>query len=193
MQENRAVNQWLEINKRAIFHKRLNAGLVILLIIQTCLIFYLITLPPSVVTIEGGKKSYHTAVRKNLALKKTDIEDFVKDFILIYNQWEDFAQDRIIKNISPLVTEGLKKKLAQTFKNSLAKELKDKNARQGVTNLKVMASKNQVIASFDKVLRVNKIPLVIPTVLSFQLIRGKATQWNKLGLYINGITRHEDN
>ena len=97
-----------------------------------------------------------------------------------HNRWSEFNATVIVKNIHPFATDGLREKLKNYFTKKLQKEFKGKRVTQDIANLKVIVSKKHVIASFDKVLRVNNIPLVVPTELSFELIKGDVTNWNLL-------------
>ena len=186
------VNQWTRLNKSIVFYRRLCTGLTILPALLSVVVLYLLYQNP-VVVIERGEEQtdYYIGKKQQIAINKNDVEKFVNKFIYSYNRWDQFDVKNIISNIKPMVTNGLENKLEKILANGLSKDFSGKQVQQDVANLKVVITKKQVAASFDKVIRIEKIPLVVPTELSFQIIRGPSTQWNEIGLYINGISEHK--
>ena len=60
-----------------------------------------------------------------------------------------------------------------------------------MAGISVQVTKESTIAIFDVVLRVDDIPLIVPTQVALQLVKGVPTEWNPMGLYVNNITIHE--
>ena len=185
------INQWLEINNSLVFYKWLSLGLILITGVLVFMVFYFANEDPVVISIDGENKNYFTSKRANLQIVESDVEKYIERFVLLLNKWDELNTDIIIKNIYPFVTEGLRKRLETYYKTTLEKEFEGQKITQDIANLKVAVTKDHVIASFDKVLRVNNIPLVIPTEFSFELTKGAVTNWNLLGLYVNGITEHK--
>jgi hypothetical protein len=71
------------------------------------------------------------------------------------------------------------------------KEFFGKKIQQAVAGISVQVTKESTIAVFDVVLRVNNIPLIVPTQVALYLVKGVPTEWNPMGLYVNNITTHE--
>ena len=166
-------------------------GLTGLALVLTFIALYFAHQNPVVITIDGEKTNYYMGGRRPIAISEYDIKIFIKGFIYSFNRWDQFSEDLLNKNVAPLITAGLKKKLSKLLKNGLAKSFKGKRVQQDVANIKIAVTKDHVVASFDKIMRVDNIPLILPTELSFQLIKGESTRWNELGLYVNGITEHK--
>ena len=134
---------------------------------------------------------YEFAHRKNVTIDEGAIEDFLAKFLHLLFDWKNFNPNDVIKAASPFATDGLLEKLKVELTDRREKDFKGKTISQGITNLEFNFSKDQVVATFDKVLRVNGIPLVIPTEIAFSLIKRSSTSFNPVGLLVNGIVEHE--
>ena len=97
----------------------------------------------------------------------------------------------ILQNIRPFVTEGFYKKLLQQLKRDDNRSIKGKKVKQVIADVKVEVGKKSIVASFYKLLIIEKIPLPVFAQISFQLSRGATTNANRLGMYINGVIKHE--
>ena len=58
-------------------------------------------------------------------------------------------------------------------------------------NIQPTVTEEKAQVTFDRIIRVEGVPVLAPMELEFELIKGKATRWNPQGLYINGITQKE--
>jgi len=188
---NGTINQWLALNNTAIIYKWVAIASSILLMLMLFIILYLANQSPVVVTLDGKNKIYHISERKVINIDEDDVKRFILKFINIFERWEKFDPEMIIKNVAPFTTDGLKIRLLKKLKTIQEKDFKDKTTSQDIANLHITVTKENVIASYDKVLRVNEIPLVVPCKLSFELIKDTQSRWNMLGLYINGITEYK--
>lgn len=146
---------------------------------------------PLVIVTNGQEKTYYQSERKPDSISERDVEAFVRYFIEQMFNWNELVAEKIIKQVSPLVTNGLADKIRIEANQRSEKDFKGKSLSQGVTNIKVQVTEKDVIASFDKVLRIDGLPLIIPTQIAFNIIRGSSTRWNPIGLYVNGMVEHE--
>lgn len=187
----RPLDQWLAINRVLQVYRVtsfLSCGLIAILL---CILTYMSLRGPIVVTINDGRKQFFEGKRQNLPITEKDVEDFVHSFIGIVYQWENLKPEEIMNAGAPLMTEGLYEKLKSQLENRTTKEFAGKTLSQSVTNLKVKVTDQSVVASFEKILRLNGVPLIIPSELELGIIRGSASKFNPLGLFVNGITEHE--
>jgi hypothetical protein len=146
---------------------------------------------PLVVVMRGDDKNYYQSARKSDSITEKDVEKFVRDFLEQMFDWNRLQPEVILRQISPLVTSGLSDRIKQELIQRAEKDFKGKNLSEAIANIQVQVTDKNVVASFDKVLRIDGFPLVIPTEISFNIIRGSPTRWNPMGLYVNGLVEHE--
>ncbi len=146
---------------------------------------------PIVVIESGDHSTFYQGTQKDIELSENNIKNFVEKFIVLYSNWDDFKPEAVVKNMEPFLTEGLKEYLSSNLKNRKEKEFLGKKIQQNVSGISVQINKDSIVAIYDVVLRVDNIPLVVPTQLSLQIVKGTQTEWNPMGLYVNNITIHE--
>lgn len=147
--------------------------------------------PFVVIWEEGGKKTYALARRKADSITESDIQSFMLAFLRQLLEWEKLDTDAILHQVSPLVTQGLLERLKQELTQKTEKEFRGKLLSQAITNVKIIVTEKDVIATFDKVIRIDGIPLVVSSEIAFNLIRGSQSRWNPMGLYVNGMIERE--
>lgn len=161
-------------------------------LLQTTLCFYLTDKTPIVVEKSRQDQKFYVGKKQNVEVQRSNIKRLISEYISLRYKWKDELNvNQIAKNITPFVTEGFKRKVTSKLVTLRDKELRGKKVTQRHTKANIVITKDKTIASFDRVLRVNGIPLLVPTQITFRLVRGDVTVWNKLGLYINGIVIHE--
>lgn len=146
---------------------------------------------PLVVVMRGQEKHYYQSVRKSDSITEKDVENFVRDFLESMFNWNSLIPDVILKQVAPFVTTGLSEKISRELIRLVDKDYKGKSLSAGITNIQVQVTEKDVLATFDKVLRIDGMPLVVPTQMKFNIIRGSSTSWNPIGLYVNGLVEHE--
>ena len=146
---------------------------------------------PLVVLTRDNEKRYYQTERKPDSITEKDVENFVRDFLEQLFSWEQLAPEMIMRKVSPLVTSGLLDRIRQELAQKTEKDFKGKTLSQDIVAVKIQVTPKEVIASFDKVLKINGVFLVIPTQMAFNIISGSPTQWNPMGLYVNGLVEHE--
>ncbi len=134
------------------------------------------------------------AKRSSIEVTDDDVVEFVRQWIVNRFEWERLSEDALVRNLSATTTEGLLSKVREQFKSGAEKEFKDKSVAQYVSkNIRVDLAQNKVVASFDRILRVNGIPLIDPAELRLSLVQGTKTRLNPHGIYVNGVTEHKSN
>ena len=186
-----SVNQWIAINKFLYMYKGIGVGLLIVVILLTATCITLAN-KKNIVTLSGEyESSYFQSSSTQVDLKEADIKHFIEKFVTKYYAWNDLSPDVIIKNVQPLVTDSLKETMLATLKQKKDKDFLGKSIQQKITEISVEVTKESIIATFDIVLRVEGVPLIVPTEVSLHLINGAQTEWNPMGLYVSNITSHE--
>lgn len=172
-------------------HRVLNAvagGAIAILIIVTVAMSFQ---SPLVILMDGQEKQYRQTERKSDSITEKDVEKFVREFLEQLFTWDQLEPDVIIRQVSPLVTSGLLERIRAELSQKVEKDFKGKTLSQDIVSVSVKVTPKEVIASFDKVLKINGVSIVIPSQMAFNIIRGGSTRWNPMGLYVNGIIEHE--
>ena len=191
MKNSPALNAWKDMNSLLRTHKFINFGLIIVCIAQILVIAAMYFQDPIVVLANGENHEYLSGQRKHLPLSEKQVKRFTQKFLKLRYEWEVLRPESIQKNLSPFVTKGLGKKLFKLTKHLKEKELQNKATSQVIVHVMVEVNRKEVIATFDKLLRVDEVLIPIPTKVSLNLIRSHPNAWNPFGLLINGLVEHQ--
>lgn len=191
MKENFSANQWTTLNRFLFLYKAVGAAVAGLCLILGVLCIFLANRSPVVILASENDFFYFQGRHNQVDLNEGDIKRFVEKFVTRYYNWSELAPELIIKNIGPLATDGFKENTFANLKQRKEKEFVGKKIQQSVAGILVQVTKESTIASFDVILRIEGIPLIVPTQASFQLVKGAQTEWNPMGLYVNSLTMHE--
>ena len=192
MKKANSLRAWTDINALLRTHKLINLGLVTVCVLQVFVIGWMYAADPIVVIKEGDKQQYHAGQRANLPISETAVEEFVRKFLHIRYEWDKLDPQAKQKGLSPIVTDGLQKKLLKLLTHLKNKEFQGKDTSQAIVNIKISVTKEKVVARFDKLLRVEGVPIPVPTTLSLHIIRGTPNVWNPVGLLVNGVIEHQE-
>lgn len=147
--------------------------------------------PPLVVIKEGSEQTRTFGKFQNVQIDEKVIEKVVKRFIRFRYSWESLSPSQIAKNLSPLTTKGANKKIESRLKKMKIQNFKDKQVKQSITNIHVNVTKEKVVATFDKLLKIEGLPLPVPTQIYLNVIRDSPTYWNPEGLFVNGVIERQ--
>lgn len=159
---------------------------------------------PLVIMEADAEKLSFKSARKEVTITEKEIKKLVENFIRRRYEWEKFNLEEVMKNLSPLISSGLKSKIA----DDLTKEEKTSTNQafsQYVGKINITIDKaHNIVGSFDKILRIHnkltsasgdipieKIPLLSEAQIMVKVIKGTVTEENPLGLYINGVVSYE--
>ncbi len=190
--EEKYVEKWSGVQSILQFQKRLIVALVGLAGFLALLM--VITGDPKPIVVEKRDSLFEPLVvqRDPVAPSEKSVGELLTQFVRLRYEWDSFNPDLIIKQLEPLTTEAFRSKLLKEF-GSKAHENKEGNSiEQSVSRIRPAVDEKAVLASFDRILRVNGVPLVIPTQVSVLLSEGPRTSLNPLGLYVNGVIEHEE-
>lgn len=186
------LDQWAAINNELRLYKLSTTVLTGITCVLAIMIGVVCFRDPVVVLLDREKKVFLHGAFQGVKINEDDVADFVHDFVESYYTWERLNPDEITSQLAPLTTSGLNEKVRGILFQLRDKELKDKKVSQGVTNIKVQVSEEKVVATFDRLIRIEGIPLPIPTQISLNIISGSKTAQNPRGLYVNGLIEHEE-
>ena len=146
---------------------------------------------PVVVLTDGNSSVYLKGNYKSKTVDKQAISQFLTEYLKARYEWTKLDVKIVSRQISPLTTSAFKGKILKQVKLLKNTDFKDKVVSQSVTNILVKIDEKKVFASFDRILKIQGIALPVPTQAVFQINSGPRTQWNPVGLYVNGIIEHE--
>ena len=192
MKKSNSLRAWTDINALLRTHKLINLGLCAVCILQVFIIGWMYAADPIVVIKEGERQQYHAGRRAGLPISEAAVEEFVRKFLHIRYKWHKLDPQTKGQSLTPIVTDGLQKKLFKMLTHLKDKEFQGKETEQAIVNIKVSVTKEKVVASFDKLLRVEGVPIPVPTTLSLHIIQGKPNIWNPIGLLVNGVIEHQE-
>lgn len=191
MKKSSALNAWTDINSLLRTHKLINAGLILVCVLQLFLIGLMYFSDPIVVIKSEDSQHYYGGRRASIPISEDVVEKFVSDFLKRRYEWTALDPSAMRKTLAPIVTDGLNSKLFELVTHLKEKEFQGKKTSQSIVNVAVSVTDDKVIASFDKLLKIEGIPIPVPTTVSLNIIKGSANAWNPLGLYVNGIKEHQ--
>lgn len=191
MRKSTSLNAWTDINALLRNHKLINLGLLLVCIFQVFIIGIMYFGDPIVVIKENETQTYHMGKRVGQPISEGAVEQFVERFLKARYEWKSLDPLAMSKGLAPIATDGLNKKLHNLLTHLRDKEFQGKETSQSIVNIEVQVTEEQVVAHFDKLLRIEGIPIPVPTTVSLNIIQGKPNTWNPIGLYVNGIKEHQ--
>ncbi len=189
--ENTAPNIWTAQENLIHFYRLTTAALGILSIFLFGAILIVAMRNPVVVLKSQGAQEFYPTVRQKVSIEKVDVEAFTKAFLSKLYVWQDFNADRLKTELEPFAEPGLVQKIADGQAQKYGKELKGKRLTQAITFVSVQVLDDRVVARFDRVLKIEGIPLVIPTEATLSMIEGDGSRLNPIGISVTGIVERE--
>lgn len=186
-------SQWISLNRVLMFYRYMSAVFIFLALGAWVMMAWSLLRDPFVVVLNHKERIWVESEKKDVPIEREEIVEIIKRFIEKRYQWKKLNLDELIHHIQPITTSGLLEKIKDDVASFIKTDLSKKKFEQAVTNIEVKISDSSIIASFDRVIRVDGLPLVAPLQLSLELIRGSRTRFNPIGLYINGLIEHQRN
>ena len=186
-------NQWGLLNRTLLIYKAAAGGLSLLSVMLVCLAFYFASSDPIVVLEKCQDKVFIEGSREPLKLSDDDIRRFIRQWIKLRYTWKSSDTAAVVRAIEPVSTEGFRERIKDYLnKKQVQPGAKSQQVEESVANIEVIVTEKDATASFDRIVRINSIPIVIPSQVSLQIVQGRTNKWNPLGLYVNGAVEHED-
>ena len=188
----KTLQAWTDINALLRTHKLINLGLLAICVLQVFVIGWLYAADPIVVIKDKDRQQYLSGQRAKLPISEKAVEEFVRKFLHLRYEWDKLEPQAKQQSLAPIVTTGLQQKLFKLLKHLKDKEFQGKETSQAIVNVKINVTKEKVVASFDKLLRLAGVPIPVPTTLSLHIIEGTANVWNPIGLLVNGVIEYQE-
>jgi hypothetical protein len=186
--KNSVPNIWSAQEKVLHLYKFLSLGLGVFAALMLA-VSLAATFRNPVVVVRGAEgEEFYPSERKRAPLEKADVEAFTKHFLTSLYVWGDFNGDKLARDIAPFAESDLVAKVVGGQGQKYAKELKGKHLAQAITFVVVEVTEDHVSAHFDRVLKIEGIPVIIPTDVTLSMIQGDPTKLNPMGIYVSGIT-----
>lgn len=168
----------------------MSLGLIGLCLILSLSLILVLHPDPVVVMVKDNERIFTNGRHVPVKIDEADVKQFVTEFVMARYKWRMLDPLQIASELGPISTSGLQKKIQLQLTTLKEHDFKDKKVSQSVLNIQVDVTEKNVIATFDRLLKVEGTPLPIPTKISLSIISGSQTKWNPTGLYVNGITEH---
>lgn len=192
MSKNTIPNIWIAQEKTLHLYKVVAAIMGLLAFMLTVVLIVAHFRNPIVAVAKAHDVEFYPTERKRAPLDKADVELFTKQFLASLYVWGEFNNDKIIRAITPFTQDGLAAKVIGGQSQKYLKELPGKHLAQSIAFVQVSVLEDRVVCKFDRVLKIEGIPLVIPTEVTLSMIEGEATSFNPMGIYIGGIKENEN-
>ena len=190
--KNTIPNIWTAQEKVLHLYKCLSLGLGVIGFIMATALLISHFQSPLVVLRKAQEVEFYPSQRKPAPLEKPEVEAFTKQFLANLYVWNDFNGEKIARSIAPFSEEGLTSKVVGGQGQKYLKELGGKHLSQSLAFVEVSVLDDRVVCRFDRVLKIEGIPLVIPTEVTLSLIQGEPTRFNPMGIYVGGIKESEN-
>ncbi len=190
-EENTVSNIWAMQENLIHFYKMVAIGsgaISLFILIFTIMAYFR---DPIVVVRTGGTQEFYATARMSVTVEKKDVDNFTREYLKALYVWESFDPETLGAEIRPFSEEGLVPKVLATQTQKFGK-IRDKKISQDISFVKVSVLEDRVSCSFIRILKVEGIPLVVPTQLTFALIQGARTTANPMGIYVSGIAESEN-
>lgn len=146
---------------------------------------------PIVVVSKPHEVEFYPTERKRAPLDKSEVELFTKQFLASLYVWNDFNTEKITRGLVPFTEDSLAAKVITGQNQKYLKELPGKHLAQSLAFVQVSVLDDKVVSQFDRVLKIEGIPLVIPTEVTLTMILGEPTSFNPMGIYVSGLKETE--
>lgn len=190
--ENTIPNIWSAQENLIHFYRVLSGGLGGLAIVLLGVAVAFGFRDPIVVIKSAKGQEFFSSVRGVVSIEKSDVENITRIFLHALYVWPEFNGHALAKEISPYAEEALVGKIIESQATKISKTFKGKKLEQEISFVKVEVLEDRVVCSFDRILKIEGIPLVIPTQVTLSMLRGSSTRENPMGVFVSGILENEN-
>lgn len=146
---------------------------------------------PIVVVKSQSDQEFFVSLRAPVSIEKKDVEKVTRRFLDALYVWPEFSAQALTKEITPYAEEALVEKIIEKQAQKYGKDFRGKKLAQEITFVSVEVLEDRVVCSFDRILKIEGIPLVIPTEVTLSMLRGNSTRENPMGVFVSGILENE--
>ena len=184
------LHNWLNLNREKVFYQLLALFSVLTSCFLAMVVLAQLGKLPIVVIQEEEKRFYKVGSSNSYEITEDDVKNFVARFIKSRYNWIEFHPQEILEKIACLTTKKFRQKLAPMLGKTKYDE-QNKRVEQYAAFVRSELGDTQTIVTFDKVLRIDGIPLATPTKLALNIIQGEFTPCNPVGLYVHGLMEYK--
>ncbi len=185
------INQWARLNKVLVAYRfalLVMSGVVLGFFVLTVI---LVNKDTIVIGMANNENLLFLGERKDVSISETDVEKTARLFINTRYSWNKSNSESLIKDLSPITSSGLLKKIEETFNKNKA-AVAQNGLAQDVIIRDIKLDDGKVFAQIDRVIQLaEKMKVVSPMDITITLIRGQSNRWNATGLYVNSVIEHE--
>ena len=191
MQKSQAVDFRLRTNRTLLWHKVLSSSLALLASLATVSAMFLYDRPP-VVVVEGpdGKRRYFIGRAEGRGLDGDDVKDFVARFVETRYTWDRFDPKEIVGRLRCLGTAEFLGKLEASLGKKGFLGGDGERVEQYAAFIEPRLQDGKPLASFDRIVRVNGIPIASPVEVWPRIVQGARIPCNPKGLYVEALTEY---
>lgn len=182
------VNHWYQINQSLLLYKFMGGGLCLLCFFLTGMVFLQGNQHPIVILEKGNEKTFFVGERRPISLSEKNIKDFIVHFIESRYNWREFDPQKILYKAHCLSTKAFHQKLKGLLGKKKHPNGKGKKVEQYVAFIRPILKGKKFYAKFDRILRVNDLPMIVPSQVRLQIVQDSKTPCNPLGLYVNEMS-----
>ena len=191
MEKSNAVNFRMQTNRTILWHKMLSSLLALLASLATAFTIILHDRPPIVVVEkETGERHYFSGKTKSSELDEEDVKEFIALFVKTRYTWDRFNPKKITGRLHCLGTPEFIKNLKVSLEKGGYDGNDGERVEQYAAFVKPQLQNGKPLASFDRVIRVNDIPIAAPTEVALHIVQGARIPCNPKGLYVDAITEY---
>lgn len=189
--KNTIPNIWTAQENLIYFYRLLSIGLAGIAIGMAVIAGILGFRDPIVVVKSEEAQEFFVSRRAPVSIEKKDVESITRRFLDALYVWPEFSGQALAKEIAPYAEEALVGKIVETQALKYGKDFKGKKLAQEISFVKVDVLEDRVVCTFDRILKIEGIPLVIPTEVTLSMLRGSSTRENPMGVFVSGILENE--
>lgn len=191
MTKNTIPNIWTAQERLLHIYKLLTFAISIIALVLVIVLIAQGYQNPIVVLKSGEIQEFYPAERKIAPIGKNEVEEFTKKFLVSLYVWNEFNAQKLAKEIGPFTDEDLIPKFVEAQNKRYVRDLNGKKLEQAITFLKVDIQPDRVNCTFDRILKIAGIPLVIPTSVTLWMTQRDPTRVNPVGIYVTSITESD--
>lgn len=189
--KNTVPNIWAAQENLIHFYRVLSAAFGVVIVLLLVVLVVMAFRDPIVVVKTPTAQEFYPSGRASVSIEKNDVEVFAKRFLEAFYVWPEFSGPALAKEITPFAEDGLVEKVVETQAQKYGKDFKGKKLSQSITFVAVKVLDDRVVCTFERILKIEGIPLVVPTEVTLSLIQGRPTRLNPMGIYVAGVQENE--
>lgn len=180
------INHWIKINRTVNAYLLSLVVLTVAVVVMAVATYEAVRLDAIVVGLHNNERIILTGSRDSYSPTDSDVELLCKRFLELRYSWKAGEPYSTIRNLAPLVSEGLLKKLQVTLNAETVVGEMAPLSQKGVVS-RIEVKQDYVAAEIDRVVSMPQGKSVNPIKVIVRLVQGKPNHWNPSGILINHV------